>query len=88
MPDRPDFFRCPICRSVTCERVTVQRANQVDYVTPFFACTTCTVMFLDPIAFTRGFEDRPQSSNRGSKVTSYAAWAQINQARKDRQSEK
>ena len=84
MPDRPDFFRCPICRSVVCERVTVRRANGADYTTPFYSCVTCTVMFLDPIAFTRGFEDRPHSASRPLTTNSYAAWSAINQARKDR----
>lgn len=84
MPDRPDYFRCPLCRSVTCERLVIKRANKPPYVTPFFHCTTCTVVFLDPLAFTRGFEDRPRSPSKQSTASVYTAWSRINQARKDR----
>jgi hypothetical protein len=88
MPERPALFRCPICRSATCERITVRRANNSDYITSFYACVTCTVMFLDPIAFTRGFEDRAQPSARTAAKTPYAAWSAINQARKDREGDR
>jgi hypothetical protein len=84
MPDRPDFFRCPLCKSVSCERVIVRRADGTNYLTSFYACTTCTVMFLDPLAFTRGFEDRPQTLQKSTPERSYSAWALINQKRKDR----
>jgi hypothetical protein len=60
MPDRPDYFRCPLCRGVSCERVIVKRPNGTAYVTAFFSCTVCTLMFRDPRALTRGFEDRPR----------------------------
>lgn len=84
MPDRPDYFRCPLCRGVSCERLVVKRPNKPPYVTPFFHCAICTVVFLDPIAFTRGFEDRPRSAGKPLKGNAYAAWSLINQARKDR----
>lgn len=63
MPDRPDFFRCPLCRGVTWERVIVKRPNGTSYVTAFYSCTVCTLMFRDPLALTRGYEDRPRSSS-------------------------
>ena len=87
MPDRPDFFRCPICRSVRCEQVVIKRgADRADYPLPLYACSTCTVVFGDPIAFTRGFEDRPRSaaSTGNARDRAYVAWGKINQARKDR----
>lgn len=85
MPDRPDYFRCPICRGVTCERVAVRRPNGSTYMTSFYSCTVCTVMFRDPLALTRGYEDRPRTSPRSAaKGTTYQAWAKINQGRKNR----
>ena len=63
MPDRPDYFRCPLCRGVTCERVIIKRPNGTPYVTAFFSCTVCTLMFRDPRALTRGFEDRPRDGS-------------------------
>jgi hypothetical protein len=91
MPDRPDFFRCPLCRGVTWERVIVKRPNGTSYVTAFFSCTVCTLMFRDPRALTRGFEDRPR--DRSSEVRNdskpsinrYQSWAKVNQDRKDRE---
>ena len=93
MPDRPDYFRCPLCRGVTCERVIVKRPNGTSYVTAFFSCTVCTLMFRDPLALTRGFEDRPRNESRnqsarnesGAPVNRYQSWAKVNQDRKDRE---
>jgi hypothetical protein len=84
MPDRPTYFRCPVCRSVSCERVSVKRPNGTTYVTMFYACATCTVMFLDPLAFTRGYEDRPRTPDQERRGQSFTEWSLINQARKDR----
>jgi len=98
MPDRPDYFRCPLCRGVTCERVIVKRPNGASYVTAFFSCTVCTLMFRDPRALTRGFEDRPRNESSrndssrnepsGSDSRSgnrYQSWSKVNQDRKDRE---
>jgi hypothetical protein len=41
-------------------------------------------MFRDPLAFTRGFEDRPRSPTKSTRGESYPDWSRINQARKDR----
>lgn len=87
MPDRPDYFRCPLCRGVTCERVTVKRPNGTAYVTAFFSCTVCTLMFRDPRALTRGFEDRPRNEPKSAAPAAnrYQSWAKVNQDRKDRE---
>jgi hypothetical protein len=86
MPDRPDYFRCPSCKSVSYQRVTVPRANGTMYVTIFYSCTICTAVFLDPLAFTRGHEDRPQSSERKpASASPYRAWGQINQRKRERE---
>lgn len=84
MPDRPEYFRCPVCKSVSCERVVIRRPNGTTYVTMFYSCTTCTVMFLDPLAFTRGYEDRPRQTSRKAVEPPYPTWSRINQSRKDR----
>lgn len=86
MPDRPDYFRCPLCKSVSFERVRVPRPNGSTYLTAFYSCAICTVMFLDPLAFTRGYEDRPQSSERKpTQQSPYQSWAHINQRRRERE---
>jgi hypothetical protein len=87
MPDRSNYFRCPLCRAVTCERVVVRRPNGTAYVTAFFSCTVCTLMFRDPLALTRGFEDRPRTDPKspGRQGNPYQAWSKVNQDRKDRE---
>lgn len=87
MPDKQDYFRCPLCRSVSCGRLVVKRRNGSDYVTPFYHCNTCTIVFLDPLSVTRGFEDRPKSIKANVVEPPYKAWSQINQSRKDRSDE-
>jgi hypothetical protein len=85
MPDRPEHFRCPHCESTSFQRVKVRRANGTVYVTQFYCCTFCTAVFLDPIAFTRGREDRPQRQRSPSSPgTPYQMWADINQRRSER----
>jgi hypothetical protein len=52
-------FRCPICRSSTFQTVSVRRKEgQPEYQTEFLQCTGCSVMFRDPVKFTR-FEPAP-----------------------------
>lgn len=85
MPDRPDYFRCPVCKSVSFQHVRVPRANGTLYVTAFFSCTVCTTVFLDPVAFTRGYEDRPRNTPRApAEPNAYQQWAAINQRRRER----
>ncbi len=83
MPDREDPFQCPNCGSVTCEKVSVPRPNGTTYVTIFYKCSICTVVFTDPVAFTRGALDRPRRQAPRSTVISYAAWGRANQPKKD-----
>jgi hypothetical protein len=40
-------------------------------------------MFMDPLAFTRGYEDRPMTIKRPSNVTAFQAWSRINDGKKD-----
>ena len=40
-------------------------------------------MFMDPLAITRGFEDRPLGSQERRNVIVYDAWGRINKARKE-----
>jgi hypothetical protein len=83
MPELPDDFRCPLCRSVKYERIVVKGRAGSSYVTDFFRCCTCTVMFMNPLAFTHGYEDRPMTVKRQSNVTPFQAWSRINDSRKD-----
>jgi hypothetical protein len=46
-------FRCPICRSQRYEAVVVRRTSAKPYTTEFFECAGCSVMFRDPVRFTR-----------------------------------
>ncbi len=46
-------FRCPICRSQRYEAVVVRKATHKPYTTEFFECAGCSVMFRDPVRFTR-----------------------------------
>lgn len=86
MPDRPDYFRCPICHGTSCESVVVRRPNGSLYRTEFFRCAICTLMFTDPLALTRGYEDRPRRpAAPATGAAAYQAWAKINQARKQRE---
>ena len=82
MPELPDDFRCPLCRSVKYERIVVKGRTGSSFVTEFFRCGTCTVMFTNPLAFTRGYEDRPMTVKRRSNVTAFRAWAAINGKKK------
>jgi hypothetical protein len=85
MPDRADYFRCPVCRSLTCEEIVV-RAPDGTVLLRFYTCAICTLVFRDPLALTRGYEDRPKTARTTSGVDSrYQSWAKINQGRKDRE---
>ena len=85
MPDRPDYFRCSNCHSTGCQRVVVRKPNGTLYETIFFSCSICTLVFLDPLAFTRGFEDRPESRGRADTRPAIQAWSKINQRKRERE---
>jgi hypothetical protein len=38
---------------------------------------------MDPLAITRGYEDRPHSAQEPRNVVVYKDWGQINKARKE-----
>jgi hypothetical protein len=88
MPDQRSHYRCPICKSVACEVVGyIVRSKAGDATVgtlSLYACMTCTNVFLDPLALTRGFEDRPRTSSPSPSGRSYSDWSLINSARKDR----
>ena len=48
-----ELFRCPLCGSRQYVPVTVQKPNGHWYQTEFFQCVWCSVMFRDPVSFTR-----------------------------------
>jgi hypothetical protein len=83
MPDRADFYRCPLCRGKTAERVVVARPSGTAYRTQFFRCGICSNVFMDPLALTRGFEDRPLTSQEHRGGVVYDLWGRINKARKE-----
>jgi hypothetical protein len=88
MPDQRSHYRCPICKSVACEVVGyILRSKEGDKsvgTLSLYACMTCTNVFLDPLALTRGFEDRPRTTSASPAGRSYTEWSLINSARKDR----
>jgi len=88
MPDQRSHYRCPICKSVACEVIGyVVRSKQGDAMVgtlSLYACMTCTNVFLDPLALTRGFEDRPRTTSAPASGRSYSEWSLINTARRDR----
>ena len=47
------LFECPLCGSKKYVEVRVQRPSGYWYTTPFYQCFTCSVMFRDPVLFTR-----------------------------------
>ncbi|HYC47402.1 MAG TPA: hypothetical protein VED01_18160 [Burkholderiales bacterium] len=60
-------FKCPMCDSTTYAVVQVKKPDGHYRDTPLFKCSRCSVIFHDPIAFTRGREaakDPPRIVNR------------------------
>jgi hypothetical protein len=47
------LFKCPLCGSRSYVQVRVQRSNGEWYTTEFFQCFDCSVMFKDPVLFSR-----------------------------------
>ncbi len=46
-------WRCRLCGYERYHRVAVMRRNGTRYETEFFACSQCSVMFLNPAQFNR-----------------------------------
>ena len=50
---RYTLFCCPLCGGSKYVEVRVQRPNGHWYTTAFYECFHCSVMFRDPVSFTR-----------------------------------
>jgi hypothetical protein len=83
MPDQSNFYRCPLCHGLSAQRVVVRRPSGTEYRTEFYRCSICSNVFMDPLAITRGFEDRPRSTHEPRNVIVYEAWGKINKTRKE-----
>ena len=46
-------WRCPVCNSTAYRQTLVARPNGTAYLTEFFECAGCTLMFRHPGRFTR-----------------------------------
>jgi len=46
-------WRCPVCNSTAYRQTLVSRPNGTAYLTEFFECAGCTLMFRHPGRFTR-----------------------------------
>ena len=88
MPDQATHYECPVCRSPSCEVFGyIVRADGKASL-PLYSCSICTNIFLDPLALTRAYADRPRRSARPAPgPTSYKEWSLINQNRKDRRTD-
>jgi len=71
-PDRNRTpFRCPLCGSTIFEQVMVARPSGWSYLTAFFECARCSVMFRDAERLARceryepGREMTPDFRTRG-----------------------
>lgn len=51
LPVSSGAWRCRICSYERFHRVAVTRKNGARYETEFFACSQCSVMFLNPTQF-------------------------------------
>lgn len=86
MPDQVTHYACPVCRSASCEVFGyVVRADGKGSI-PLYNCSICTNVFLDPLAMTRGYADRPRRPASPPPAASYQAWSLINTERKNRKS--
>lgn len=84
MPDKTTHFACPVCRSASCEMIGhIVRADGKASVS-LYSCSICTNVFLDPLALTRAYADRPRRAATPAPASAYQAWSLINQDRKDR----
>src|SRR5712692_2622807 len=46
-------WQCPLCKATTYKKIKVRKPNDQEYLTEFFECAGCTVMFRHPGRFTR-----------------------------------
>jgi hypothetical protein len=54
-------FRCQLCGSGFFRPVVVPRADGSHYLTSFYECAGCSVMFIDPRAFNANEPGPPRS---------------------------
>jgi len=66
------LFACPLCGGTKYVQVRVQRPSGHWYVTEFYECLSCSVMFRDPILFTKCEAD---TANDELRLTSVYALA-------------
>jgi hypothetical protein len=48
-----ELFKCPLCGSSKYVEVRVQRPSGHWYTTAFYQCFSCSVMFRDPVLFSK-----------------------------------
>jgi len=77
-----EAFKCPLCGSKKYVAVRVQRPGGQWYVTPFYECFHCSVMFRDPHLFSQCHapEDDPR---RGPPAHVYAVGPHVDKQRKE-----
>jgi len=78
-----DGFQCPICRSEKYVQVTVKRRDGNWYTTEFYKCVGCSVMFTDPVDFTRHYP----ILHRRDIPTAPAMWGKGTASMKDKPEE-
>jgi hypothetical protein len=52
-------FQCRVCGFERYHQITVSRKNGAQYVTSFYACSRCSVMFLNPHQFNSFSDESP-----------------------------
>jgi hypothetical protein len=62
-------FRCQLCGSGFFRPVVVPRADGSRYLTSFYECAGCSVMFIDPRAFNANEAGPPQSEGAKPPAT-------------------
>lgn len=63
-----ETFTCPLCTSKKYVEVRVQRPSGHWYTTPFYECFSCSVMFRDPVLFTKCKADTANDELRPDAV--------------------
>ena len=63
-----ELFKCPLCDGRKYVEVRVQKPNGHWYRTEFFQCFTCSVMFRDPVLFSKCMVDTANDDLRLTSV--------------------
>jgi len=56
-------FRCRICACESFEQVTVRRPDGTLYRSALLACSGCSIVFTDPVRFSRPADSPPRSAS-------------------------